>query len=168
MKRIIGLVVAILCIAGIIGCLAACGEDEPTQDSAKSMFCVTFQGVDIELGAEAKDILEALGDAKSVKELGDCGGFGAQIKYTYDNFDIYTVKNDSGETIDQITITNDLVATSKNIINSSSKDAVINAYGTPDKEDNRSIRYVQDNLVLKFEIEDNAVSSIIYIRTSVE
>ncbi len=171
MKKFLSIVLAILCCISCIVCLAACGDEENETEGEKgdaNIYYVTHDNIKIELGKDASSVLTKLGEAKSVKELGDCGGFGAQVKYTYDNFNVYTLKNDSGETIDQISFTSDIVTTPKNICITSTKDAVIKAYGEPTVQNEKELRYTNEggDMILKFGLEDGAVASIDYIRIS--
>ena len=171
MKRVLCIILAVLCCMSCVIALAACGEEEPAEGEGKSdgnIYYMMHGDVKIELGKDAAGVLSALGEAKSVQELGDCGGFGAQVKYVYNDFNIYTLKNDSGETIDQITFTNDLAVTSKNICNSSTKEAVIKAYGEPTVSTDKELRYTNASgeMILKFSLDNGIVSSIDYIRIS--
>ncbi len=156
----------LLCVALILLCslsflLVACDSENGTTDS--DIFYLEYSGTKITLGEDAGKTLEKLGTPKSKKEIGDCGGFGAQVKYEYTDITVYTLKTDTGETIDQISFENDLVSTPKGISISSSKDDVIKEYGTPAKQNEEEIRYQKDNFILKFGIADGTVSSIDYI-----
>ncbi len=170
MKKLLSLVLAILCCLTCVACLASCDGEKPEETKGESnnsdIYYVKSGNTKIALGADAKGIFEELGAAKSVSELGDCGGFGAQVKYVYDNFNIYTLKNDNGETIDQISFTSDLALTSKGICISSTKDAVISAYGEPTVQNEKELRYTTGQNVLKFGIDNGVVSSVDYIRIS--
>ncbi len=166
LKRIFALSLALmLCVFSF----AACNEEKPDEqgnDSNTNIFTFKKGDVTIELGKNATNVLSALGDASNVKELGDCGGLGAQIKYTYSGFDLYTLKSGNEETIDQITFTSDTVQTPKGIYLGVSKDTVLEKYGKATKSDDSEIRYTSGNLTLKFTLKDGKVSEINYIRTT--
>ena len=104
----------LLCIACVIS-LASCNNGEEPKSEVGDIFYTTFNAVKIELGAKAEPVIKALGEANEVKQLGDCGGFGSQVKYVYDEFEIFTLKNDKGETIDGISFINDIPTTSRGI-----------------------------------------------------
>ncbi len=165
MKRFLSVVLALLCCVACVGMLAGCGEQEETQggDGTNDIFSVEYKGTKIQLGADAADIISSLGEAKSVDNQGDCFGLGAQIKYKYDNFNIYTLKSESSEIIDGISFTSDIVTTSKGICISSDSSKVIEKYGEPTTQDDSAIRYKEGKYILKFGIEDGAVTKIDYI-----
>ena len=166
MKKFVSLILAMLCCLSCAVCFASCEEEESTDNANKNtdIYYVKCGTVKIELGADAADVLGNLGTPKDIKELGDCGGFGAQVKYVYDNFDLYTVKSDTAETVDQISFTSDIAVTPKGICISSSKDEVLNAYGEPTLQNEKEIRYTSGQKILKFGLKEGNVSSIDYIR----
>ena len=165
MKRIlIRLVCFVLCL-GLMVAFVSCNSEKPEEENS-DIYYVQYSGVKIALGDKADGILKSLGDAKSVKELGDCGGLGAQIKYSYSDIDLYTLKTDSGETIDQISFTNDIASTSKNICLGADADAVISAYGEPTENNGSDMKYISGNKVLKFKLSDGIVTAIDYMIVS--
>ena len=172
MKRFLISLVAILCCVCTVITLASCGEekDVDNKDSEGSnvanIFYVNYGDTKIELGKNAKAVLDALGEAKSVKELGDCAGLGAQVKYTYDNFDLYTLKNDEGETIDEISFTSDIAITPKGISLGATPEDVTDAYGTPTSQSEKTIVYTQGRNSLKFGLKNGVVASIDYLRAA--
>ena len=169
-KRFFVSLVAILCCLGAIFTFASCEGDDGNGDKggsnadAADIFYVKYGDTKISLGAKADAILTALGEAKSVKELGDCAGLGAQVKYTYDNFDIYTLKNDDGETIDEISFTSDIAVTPKGICLGADAKEVTDAYGTPTSQTEKAIIYTKGQNSLKFGLKDGSVTSIDYVR----
>ena len=160
--KIVAMLVAILCA---ITLLAACNsEGAETENKSAVEYYVTYKGTKIELDKKADIVLSALGAAKDIDSLGDCGGFGTQTRYTYDDIVVYTVKNDSGETIDQISLSNDMVETPKGICVGDTSDAVIKAYGEPTAKNDTKMEYESGSLILKFGIEGGNVKSINFIR----
>ena len=163
MKKLFLLLIscALLCT-----CLVACNGDGGNggSDAAKDIFYVTVNGVKVELGADAEDVLGTLGEAISIKSVGNCGGLGEQIKYTYPSIVIYTLKADGKETVDQIDLLDDLVSTSVGIYIGSAASDVEAAYGTPTKQTDSSIQYKEGNCYLAFGISDGAISSITLMR----
>ncbi len=168
LKRILALSLALMLCAFCAFSLISCDkekEDEPSKDNT-NIFTFKKGDVTIELGKNATKVLSALGEPSNVKELGDCGGLGAQIKYTYVGFELYTLKSGNEETIDQITFTSDTVQTPKGIYLGVSKDKVLEKYGKASKSDDKEIRYTSGNLTLKFSLEDGKVTEINYIRVT--
>lgn len=163
--KILAIVLALLCaMTFMISCTSGDKDGEGDKSGGKVDFYITYKGTKIELDKDAKPVLSALGEANDTASLGDCGGFGLQTRYTYDNFVIYTVKNDNGETIDQITLSNDIVETSKGICVGDSADDVIKAYGEPNAKNDTKIEYESGSLVLKFGLDGDSVKSINFIR----
>ena len=163
MKRIVAFILALGCCVGLALTFCSC-NDKGT--GGNDIFYMEYNGTKIELGAKSDSVISKLGTAKSVKELGDCGGFGAQIKYTYSDIELYTLKSNDGETVDQIEFTSDLVSTSKNISLGDSKDKVIEAYGEPQEQNDRDIMYTEGNMTLKFKVDGGKVVAIDYIRST--
>ena len=165
MKKLFLLLIscALLCT-----CLVACNGNgngnDGGSDAAKDIFYVTVNGVKVELGADAADVFGALGEAISVKSVGNCGGLGEQIKYTYPSIVIYTLKADGKETVDQIDLLDDLVTTSAGIYIGSAASDVEASYGTPAKQTDSSIQYKEGNCYLAFGISEGAISSITLMR----
>lgn len=164
-KKIMLAVAAVVCCLLMTASLAACDSGEKQKESG-DIYYITYDGTKIELGAKAEGVLGALGEAKEVKELGDCGGLGAQIKYSYNDFDLYTLKSGDNETVDQITLRSDLVSTSKGICIGDSSDKVIEAYGEPASKSDKELKYVSGELILKFKISGGSVTDIDYIRVT--
>ena len=176
MKKIISviLLIAILC-SGCIALAACGGDDDKENDSGKdgganggsaSVFYIEYKGVKIELGKPAEGIIEKLGAPSDKKEIGDCGGLGAQVKYSYPSIVIYTLKTDDGETVDQIDILDDLVTTAKGIYIGSASADVEKKHGAPNKSTDTSIQYISGNKYLKFGIENGEVKSISLLRVT--
>lgn len=166
MKRIIKALVVIMAFLCAITLLASCNAESESKDNdtSKTEYYINYKGTKIELDKKADAVLSALGTPKDTASLGDCGGFGLQTRYTYDNFVLYTVKNDSGETIDQISLSNDIVETPKGICVGDTSDDVIAAYGEPTVKNSTKIEYESGSLILKFGLENDEVKSINFIR----
>lgn len=164
MKRIVALLLTFIMICFT---LAACGEDDNNGDNANgtaNVFFVEYKNTKIELGAKAESVISALGAPSSKKEIGDCGGLGAQIKYTYPSIVIYTLKTADGETVDQVELLDDLVTSSKGVYIGNTKDDVIKSYGEPNNSSDTSLQYINGNKYLKFGLENGKVVSISLLR----
>ena len=163
--RAFALTAALLCSVSLF---AACTTKSESKDDSKSdaiEFYITYEGTKIELDKDADSVLDALGEAKSVTSLGDCGGIGTQTRYTYSDFELYTVKNDEGEKIDQIALKNDVLETPNGVCVGDSSDDVIKAYGEPTEKTDSKITYEKGSLFIKFGLnDDGTVKSIDFIR----
>ena len=168
MKKIIRVLALMIALIASISLFVACngGDENKNDDKQESgvAYYVVYKGTKIELGKKADSVLSALGTPKAKDSLGDCGVFGLQTRYTYNDLVLYTVKNDSGETIDQITFSNDTPETTKKICIGSTSEEVISAYGEPTAKNDSKIEYQKDSLVLQFGIESGEVKSINFIR----
>lgn len=162
--RALSLMLALLCV---VFAFAACNaeQSENNDDTKGTEYYIIHKGTKIELGKKADSVLSALGEPKSKEALPDCGDFGKQTKYQYDNFMLYTLTNDSGETIDQIEFLNDMAETEKGICIGDSSDDVIAAYGEPSQKSSGSLSYQNGSLYLKFSLENGNVKGISFIRS---
>lgn len=160
-KKIICVAVALLCAATLF---TACNGDEGNGGSSAGTFGVVYKDVSIKLDADAEKVLKALGEAKYTDSLGDCGGIGEQVKYTYDDIAVNTLKEKDGEKIHKIELLNDLVSTSKGISIGSDEASVRDAYGTPSSEANGKLTYKSGSLELEFTVKNGSVSAINYRR----
>lgn len=166
--RFLALVLALLCTLTIFAACTNEQSDNNKENSSGVEYYITYKGTKIELDKKADSVLAALGTPKNTASLGDCGGFGTQTKYVYDDIVVYTLKNDSGETIDQITFSNDIVETEKGICIGDSSSDVIAKYGEPTTKTDSKLEYANGSLYLKFSLENGDVKSINFIRVLTE
>ena len=154
--RISALVVALLMMSL---CLFACKSDEGDKNTSKS-FYVTYKGVKIELGKDADNIVDSLGDVLAVHELGDCGGLGAQIKYTYSSIAIYVLEDKDGNAvIDGIEVYDDSVTTPQGVyIGMSAGEAKEKLDGA--KQSGNALTVVDGKYYLKVKLDGGKVSEI--------
>ena len=166
-KRILSILLALVCVGVLVCSLCACdgeGSGEENEGGASSPFYVNYKNVKIELDKKAESVLEKLGEPKYSDNLGDCGGIGVQTKYTYDDIAVNTLKEKDGEKIHKIALLNDLVSTSKGISIGDDEASVKEAYGTPSSEANGKLTYKSGNLELEFTLKDGNVTAINYRR----
>ena len=165
-KRSFISLVAILCCVCAVVTLSSCNDNK---EDNSNMFTVKYGETQITLGGDAGDVLAALGEPTSTKPLGDCGGLGTQVEYTYKDIVLYTLKNSKGEIIDEIELRNDLVSTEKGISIGASENEVIKAYGEATQKESKYIRYTEkynsEYRSLIFTLENGEISSIAYVRT---
>ena len=160
MKRIgwsvmVVLLSLLLCL-GMTGC-----ETEETPQEDHAAFSVTYRGTTLEIGKKAESALAALGEPVNKKEIGDCGGLGAQVRYDYSSLILYVLESKDGSVIDQITLTDDLVTTEKGICIGDSREKVLEAYGDliQSRGEDRLV-YIEGQKQLTFEVEDGKVTAI--------
>ncbi len=151
-----------LLIISLVLCLLAalCGCSGGNEDGGDAYY-ISYKGEKICPGAEAGDLLDALGKPKSEKNNGNCGGQGVQMKYSYDSFDLYLLESADGKvTVDQISLKDDLVETPKGIAIGSSKDDVTDAYGEPATTGKSTLVYKKGAQELVFKLNGDSVSAI--------
>ena len=174
-KRIL-LILAVCCL---IFSLAACDSSKgttgnndntgaKTEESASVSYFVSYNGTKITLGGAADAVISALGEPQSKSELGNCGGLGSQVKYTYTSLYVYVLESESGNTVDQIEFRDDLVSTPEGVSIGMAKSDVVSKCGAAASESASSLTYTSGklNLVIGFD-ESKAVNKIAYIREGV-
>ncbi len=167
MKRLLCILLALLCFVSMTALLVSCndegGNDEGDQPS-NSPFYVVYKDVKIELNKSAEDVLKKLGEPKYEDNLGDCGGIGVQMKYTYDDITVNTLKEKDGEKIHKISFVNDIASTPKKISIGSTEQEVRDAYGEPSSYEDGRMTYKSGDLKLEFVIDNGEVKSVNYTR----
>ena len=149
--------------------LVACGDkkdDDKDNDNtpATKEYYVMYNGVKLEVGVEAKNVISKLGEYKS--EDGEaCGTNEKDVIYTVSGIEIETHVKGESEIVRQIKITNDSQKTVKGITIGSSKDDVIKAYGKSYKEGSSgALRYEGGSSAIEFHFGSSGNVSNIYIK----
>ncbi len=175
LKKILCAVLALLCMTVFVGCKEQSdnGGDDGTKKETKQnsesgiVYGFEYNGVKLTLGASADKIISALGEYRDKKEIGDCGGLGAQVKYSYASFDVYVLASKSdGNIIDQITFRDDLAETSEGACIGMSVENVKLKTGTPTSESSTSLEYLSGSKLLKFTVADGKITGIDYMNVS--
>lgn len=120
-------------------------------------------GVTLEMGAVADQIIASLGEPLSVAEAPSCVHEGNDVLYTYNGFTLTTTPDAEGNNrIQEISLTSDAVSLTNGISIGSDKTAVETAFGTD---------YTDNFGVLTFELEgatlavvldaDNCISGLV-------
>ena len=139
-------------------CLLACNKEG--EDSADKTLYVNYKGVKLELGKNADSVVNALGEALSVSELGDCGGLGSQIKYTYPSLALYVLKDKQGNSvIDGVELYDDSVTTPEGVyIGMSAEDARSKLDDA--QENGNALVLINGKYYLKVKLDGGKVSEI--------
>lgn len=155
---------ALLLLLVLAFALVACGEEEtPKEEGKTEIYTLTYKGTNLTLGADANNVLSALGAYQSKTEIGDCGGLGAQVKYVYADLTLYVLEGKEGNTVDQISLNNDLTATNAGVSIGDAKAKVTEAYGTPTAQTSKKMEYQNGNKYLVFDLaDDGTVSAIVW------
>ena len=159
MKKILCFVIALVCALGLASC-----KDKASETDSAVAFYVEYNGAKIELGAQADKIIERLGEPQSVREIGDCGGLGAQVKYSYPSLYVYVLEsNTKGNVIDQITFRDDVVITPEGVYIGMSAEDAKQKLGEPTAQSDTSLEYVKGSFILRLVIKNSAVEQIDYM-----
>ncbi len=173
--KILRSIICALLLCALALTFAACSEDKPEDTSAQTTSApekdgsvyVEYKGTRIVMGADADGIIKSLGEPSSKKEIGDCGGLGAQVKYSYASFEIYVLESKTeGNKIDQITFRDDLIATPEGVCIGQTVSDVKKALGEPARSDGKSMEYTKGAFILSIGIDGDTVTAIDYMTIS--
>ena len=169
-KRVAALLLALLLMLGMMACSEKPEEvpanDQRDKTETSDGFYVICQGTKIALGATADTVLKKLGDANSAQEVFDCGAGNSRMYYRYASLELYTMKIDGKETVDQIELLDDLSETEQGISIGAAESAVREAYGEPTSESEGELTYAKGDQRLIFEVADGKVSAIGLLRVT--
>ena len=161
MKRILALCMALLLIFALVACS---DKTEENDKEALGNYSITYNGVKVEVGVDAKTLIAKLGEYTS--EDGEaCGTNEKDVIYTLSGIEIETHVSGDSEIVRQIKITSDAQKTAKGITIGSTKDEVIAAYGKNYTEGSSgALRYVGDTSAIEFHFGTAGNVSNIYIK----
>ena len=166
MKKYVRLTCALLALLCLCVCAVSCNSDgnDDKNDGAAVAFYAEYKGTKIELGAPADSIIAALGEAQNRVEIGDCGGLGAQVKYSYPSIDVYVLESKTdGNIIDQITFRDDSVTTPNGSYIGMTADDAKAAEGKPSTESATALVYQKGSYALKLTLADGYVAEINFL-----
>lgn len=163
-KKIVCAVVAVLSLLTF----SACNEETPEnteQATADGVaYYVEYRGQKITMGAKSDSIIAGLGEYQDKKEIGDCGGLGAQVKYSYPSVDVYVLESKTnGNVIDEISFRDDAITTPEGVYIGMSVAEAKEKLGTPTKESDTVIEYAGSKFVLVLTVADGKVNKIDYL-----
>ena len=182
--KILRIIVALLLVSLLVVFSVGCdGSDDASNDTTRGntsensdktdkdgdgvKLYVEYNGTKIKLGAKADDIISALGEPQSKREIGDCGGLGAQVEYTYPSVVIYVLESKTdGNIIDQITFRDDIISTPEGVCIGDTVADAKKALGAPTSESAKALLYTSGKYTLKLSINGDAISEINYITSN--
>ena len=150
---------AILVVALLALTATACKDGKKGEESS---LYVEYNGIKIVMGAEADEIIESLGEPIDRTEMGDCGGLGAQVRYSYPSLDVYVLETNSGNTIDEISFRDDIVTTPDGVYIGMDIKSAKAMLGEPESEDDRQLEYTRGDFSLIVTYTDGLVDGIYY------
>lgn len=153
MKRIVVVLLAVLCLAG-------CGTHE--SDAVQDYFTFRHNGIEIAPHAEAEPVIAALGAPQSYTEEPSCGFEGMDKTYCYGSFYLSTYPMDGKEYVNSIWFADHTVVTEEGIRIGSSQSQVEEAYGKDSFNGINSYVLTRGQSRLMILVADGFVSSIRY------
>lgn len=146
-------------------------ENAQNQENTESSGAQTAEGyffeangVVIGVDMNMDDLLDSLGEYKSVFEAPSCAGEGMSYLYTYASYEIETYPSAEGENlIGYIVLKDDTVATREGVDLSMTREDVIRVYGEDYQEAPNAITYEKNGTKLNFILEGDAIVSIEYV-----
>jgi hypothetical protein len=152
----------ILCTLFATLALSACTEAAPPEDDVDYAFVSGTTTIRIDDDAAA--VLSALGAWSQYGESPSCLFDGLDKIYGYGGFRIQTYPKDGGEFVYSVELLDDSVTTPEGITIGSSRDDVLEQYGTDMRETSAAIIYTDkgDGVELMLSIRNGVVTNIQY------
>jgi hypothetical protein len=141
--------------------LASCGELPQTR--AREEYVFYAQGVEIELGEDADEIISRLGKPNRTASAPSCAGLGIDEVYIYNGFKISAYREGDECEIVAIELTNDTRQTSEGISIGAPESSVIEVYGAG-RDFVGGVEYISDDCRLQFYLSGGRVSGIKYLK----
>lgn len=148
-------------LATMVLSFVACKDNTPPTEEGKT-YTFTSGTTKITIDADVAPILAALGQWRDYNESPSCGFPGLEKFYTYGGFEINTYPIEGKDFVYMIRLYDDTVATEEGIRIGAAKEAVIEAYGTPDKQADNLLQYNTSKMFLQFLLTDGIVTTIYY------
>ncbi len=138
-------------------------ETKPATEE-KSKYYFEHNGLGIYMNADAKPVLDALGEPQNYFESPSCAFQGMDRTYSYNGFDLYTYTDadDENEFIFTVVFMNDGVATKEGITLGNKLEEVISKYGDNFTKEGEKYTYTDSNTNLSFVLENGEVVEVSY------
>lgn len=154
--------------------LCACGGDPQTTDPAETTgdvtpstkpvgYTFTYNGYQFGVDMAVDGVLAKLGTPNDQYTSASCAFGGADTVYYYSSIQISANDEQGYNRIYSIYLEDDLVSTEKGICIGNTAEQVKTAYGEPDAISTENcLIYAKDGMKLKFNLNGDKVSSILY------
>ena len=149
-----------LLLVAMVFSFCACQNNNSSKEEGKT-YTFTY-GTTIAIDADVAPILSALGEWRDYDDGPSCGFPGLEKLYVYSGFEINTYPQGEKDFVYMIRLYDDTVATEEGIRIGSTREAVIEAYGTPDKQEETLLQYDTNKMFLQFLLSDGIVTTIYY------
>lgn len=149
-------------LATMVLTFVACKDNNNQPAEEDKGYTFTSGTTKIEVNADIAPILAALGEWRDYDEGPSCGFPGVEKLYVYGGFEINTYPQGEKDFVYMIRLYDDTVATEEGIRTGSTAQAVIDAYGTPDKQEDSLLQYNTSEMSLQFLLNGGVVTTIYY------
>lgn len=165
MKNFLFIVLVILLLSLLTSCGTSGDKGNANQTNTSDTtagYQFDYNGLAIHMNDKADKIVDTLGDPMEYFEAPSCAFQGLDKIYYYSGFNLSTYPGTDGDYVSAIDFADDSVSTKEGITLGASRDKVIAAYGSDNKEDNGSLIYTKGKTKLTFLMEGDTISSINY------
>lgn len=137
-------------------------QSEASSSVTEQDYYFEYQGVKVEMDAEAEPLIEQLGEANSYFEAPSCAFQGIDKRYTYSGFELDTYPLDGKDYVSAVLIMDDSVTTPEGVSLGDPVEKIQEVYGTVGIQEGGMIVLKGTNMKLCFVIADDVISSIQY------
>ena len=144
MKKTVALILALLMLVALCACASADNGGGKTHEA----YVFKKGTVEIAIDAELAPIVEKLGDHIYYDEAPSCAHEGTSKYYTYAGIDIESYPKDGKDRVYMVALIDDTVSTVEGLRVGDSREDVIEIYGEPDPDSERSLLYKAEGMYL--------------------
>lgn len=138
------------------------GDTAQTQTPKTNGYVFTYNGVEVNVDADAAAYVEKFGEPVSYYETPSCAFDNLDKFYTYQGFEIDTYYSNGKDLVLSVVLLDDTVSTTEGICIGDAQDKVATKYGEPTEKNDTSATYKKDNMKLVFIFKDGVVAAIEY------
>lgn len=138
---------------------------DDTSEVKESGYVFKANNVSVEIDAEAKQYIDALGEPAAYYEAPSCAFDDLDKFYTYSGFQIDTYSIDGTDYVLTVALLDDSVSTQEGLCIGDSADRMKELYGEPATSTDTSAIYEKDNMKLSIILADGVITSIEYTST---
>ena len=145
-------------------------ENEQSEDDIVTYkgYAFIYNGVAVEMDADAVPVIEQLGEPDSYFEAPSCAFEGIDKIYTYGSFELDTYPMEGKDYVSTIIFKDDIITTTEGVGIGESVEKMEEVYGTGWTDENGMAVYEKDGMKLCFIIEDDSIISVEYRSTATE
>ncbi len=137
MKKILCIMLSVFMLAALVAC-----DNGGANDDTDKAYIFTIDSTSIAIGGEKDAVVIALGEPRDIDRTGSCKTEEMDETYYYAGFDLrFEYSTGKGYLVYMIELKDDTVKTPEGIAIGSSRDAVLEAYGTPTLESSGNLIY---------------------------